>query len=243
MAGIDALNASLPEDIRVFDIQRTGRHFSARTSANARTYSYTLPTAAFCFQNQQSRIDDYRITSSHLDLVNALLQKYVGLHKFHNFTINVKPTDQIAFRSMESLKCDRIFEVNGVEFAVIQIRGRSFMMHQIRRMVGLLLAVTRGVVDDNVFERAFSNSAMEIPTAPGHGLVLDEVHYDFYSWNNTQLKKQIHLRWADVTERIDDFNARFIQPTIIRNEIEENLMLNWVSSLSDFTYEIEEPDI
>lgn len=54
-------------------------------------------------------------------------------------------------------------------------QGQSFMLHQIRKMVGLAIAVLRGHADPSVLERALGKDKVMIPTAPGLGLVLDMV--------------------------------------------------------------------
>jgi len=41
-------------------------------------------------------------------------------------------------------KCSDPFIKNDYEFAVIKVKGQSFMLHQIRKMVGLVIAVVRG---------------------------------------------------------------------------------------------------
>lgn len=49
------------------------------------------------------------------------------------------------------------------------------MLHQIRKMVGLAIAVVRGHTDNSILEKAFGKEKVMIPTAPGLGLVLDTV--------------------------------------------------------------------
>ena len=49
------------------------------------------------------------------------------------------------------------------------------MLHQIRKMVGLAIAVVRGHTDSSILERVFAKEKVMIPTAPGLGLVLDTV--------------------------------------------------------------------
>lgn len=58
--------------------------------------------------------------------------------------------------------------------------GQSFMLHQIRKMVGTLMAVTRGFVEPDYITRAFDpNESVHLPTAPGLGLLLEQVLFYF----------------------------------------------------------------
>ena len=45
------------------------------------------------------------------------------------------------------MSCGSPFLVDGMEFCVISVRGQSFMIHQIRKMIGLVIAVVRKVCD------------------------------------------------------------------------------------------------
>lgn len=60
-------------------------------------------------------------------------------------------------------------------FQSVYFQGQSFMLHQIRKMVGLVIAILRGHTDMSMMERAFGKDKVIIPTAPGLGLVLDMV--------------------------------------------------------------------
>lgn len=44
-------------------------------------------------------------------------------------------------------------------------------------MVGVLLAIIRGYIDKDVINRAFTQKQINLPMAPGLGLVLDQVIY------------------------------------------------------------------
>lgn len=237
-SNIAALNNDLPDDICIFDVKRVTKGFNARTNANARTYSYTLPTIAFSHYNEQASLKDFRVSSDQLNSVNQILQHYKGSHRFHNFTVDIDATDQSAWRVMHHLKCSQPFIVDGVEFAVIYINGRSFMMHQIRKMIGLMLAVVREATDASVFERAFGEKTVHVPTAPGLGLVLEQVHYDLYNRRFGDNGNVAMLEWDDVDEVVNKFQKKYIEPTITQNEIENELMLNWVEELLAYNYEI-----
>ena len=55
------------------------------------------------------------------------------------------------------------------------------MLHQIRKMVGLAMAISRGLVGSEVIARAWKESRLDVPIAPGLGLVLEEPHYHKYN--------------------------------------------------------------
>lgn len=59
------------------------------------------------------------------------------------------------------------------------LQGQSFMLHQIRKMVGLSLAVVRGLTGEETIDRCWTVDRLDVPTAPGLGLVLDQVIYYF----------------------------------------------------------------
>ena len=44
------------------------------------------------------------------------------------------------------------FESQGLEFAVIKIKGQSFMLHQIRKMIGMTIAVVRSAEQNILFD-------------------------------------------------------------------------------------------
>ncbi len=41
-----------------------------------------------------------------------------------------------------------VYVVDGMEFVQLRVHGQSFMLHQIRKMVGLLIAVMRGLIPE-----------------------------------------------------------------------------------------------
>lgn len=104
-----------------------------------------------------------------------------------------------------SIECGAPFLLDGDrEFAVISIQGQSFMLHQIRKMIGLVISVAKGYTTDDIFDDAFktvrvSTSGefripagvttkgflyllqLDIPKAPGLGLLLDQVCFTRYN--------------------------------------------------------------
>ena len=49
------------------------------------------------------------------------------------------------------------------------------MLHQIRKMIGMVIAVVRGDADESVITDSWNTDRIDIPRAPGLGLMLEEV--------------------------------------------------------------------
>jgi tRNA U38,U39,U40 pseudouridine synthase TruA len=67
------------------------------------------------------------------------------------------------------------FICKGLEFSELRVKGQSFMLHQIRKMVGLTIAVARGLASLHTIHRAWKTERLDLPVAPGLGLILEEV--------------------------------------------------------------------
>lgn len=233
---IEELNDNLPDDVRVFGIKRVTENFNARHFCMERTYTYTLPSIAFCHYNDQVSQRDFRLSADKLKLINERLQVYMGPKNYHNFTIRKSPSDRSCYRFMKHLECSEPFLVDGVEFCVITIRGNSFMMHQIRRMIGVFLAVIRNVVDATIFDAAFTRRKINCPTAPGLGLVLDRLHFYEYDRKFGGDGGYEELTWTECEERVQQFNEKFIRSKIVEREIRNEQMLQWLETLLNCPY-------
>lgn len=124
----------------------------------------------------------------------------------------------------------------GLEFAIIKIRGQSFMLHQIRKMIGMAIAVVRGQASTETIDKSWDTMRIDVPRAPGLGLMLDEVHYERY--NRKFANDGIHesLSWEAVEDQVEAFKTDFIFSEMIRGEIEENSMFDWLKCLPMHTF-------
>lgn len=145
------LNEILPKQIRVFGYAKVTKSFDSKNNCDGRTYTYILPTFAFC-PIEENLTENYRVTEEIIDKVNETLRFLTGTHNFHNFTSGRKYTDPSAKRYIISFECSKPFIKDGYEFSVIKVRGQSFMLHQIRKMVGLVIAVVRGFANAETIE-------------------------------------------------------------------------------------------
>ncbi|XP_018560852.1 tRNA pseudouridine synthase A [Anoplophora glabripennis] len=237
------INAELPEVIRVFAYKRVTKGFNSKSQCDSRTYIYMLPTVAFADKDQDISQKDYRLGEEKLNTVNTILQNFVGTKNFHNYTSKKKPNDPSANRYIKLFDCEKPFVRNEVEFTVLKVQGQSFMMHQIRKMVGCLIAVVKGLASVDIIKDSFQMEKVNVPRAPGLGLVLDYVHYDRY--NNRYGTDGMHekLTWEDVEDEINNFKEKYIYPTIVETEIKEESMIYWIKNkLSRHSYDLDEED-
>lgn len=152
-------------------------------------------------------MNSYRLSSERLNNINDTLKLYEGTKNYHNFTSKKAFFDPSARRYIVSVECGSPFLVEEkYEFATIKIKGQSFMLHQIRKMVGLTLAVIRGLTSSDIITKAFKEEKIDLPTAPGLGLVLNQVHYDRYSKLMFKSFEKSHFYMEKVTLLIGVLN-------------------------------------
>lgn len=236
------MNKDLPEDIKVFAYRRVTKGFNSKTTCDARTYSYTLPTYIFTKDDEEINKTSFRLPPERLAELNKLLSMYLGTKNFHNFTIKKKASDRSANRHIISFMCQKPFipDNTEVEFARLKITGQSFMMHQIRKMIALVIAVMRGFEDENIIPRAFQNEPINIMKAPGLGLVLDNVHYDRY--NERYGKTHQTLLFEEQDEAVEEFFRKYIMSTIIETELRDTPALGWVGRLRNHSLSVPEKE-
>ncbi|VDD77422.1 unnamed protein product [Mesocestoides corti] len=234
------INAALPEQIRILDIFRVTKKFSPKIACNHRVYQYLLPTFAFAPRDILTIRDcwSYRLSASTLTLANKMFQRYKGTHNFFNFTSRRTPEDRSCIRYVMSIECGNPFLLAGdKEFAVITVQGQSFMLHQIRKMIGLVIAIVKGYTTEAVFEDVFKPERLDIPKAPGLGLLLDRVDYTRYNARFCGDGSHQPIDWEMYREKIDAFKDAYIFRHMVEREIEDNSMFEWMTDLDKHTYD------
>ncbi|XP_011497273.1 PREDICTED: tRNA pseudouridine synthase A, mitochondrial, partial [Ceratosolen solmsi marchali] len=251
----DTINNYLPEDIRVFGIKRVTKGFNSKSQCDARTYSYTIPTYAFIpenleqFQTTANSIliekrlielsiingkpyHEYRISKEKLQRLQELLKYFEGTHKFHNYTSKVLPLDPRARRYIMNFIAEEPFTINNMEFITLKIKGQSFMLHQIRKMIAIIIGIMRNIITAKELEQTFEQQKFDIYRAPSLGLMLYFVHYEYYDKRYGSDGIHEKLDWADCEKEIIEFEKNIIYNYIIDTEIKENTMLNWLAKLN-----------
>jgi tRNA pseudouridine38-40 synthase len=87
-------------------------------------------------------------------------------------------------------------EVHG-KYVKFVIQGQSFIYHQIRKMIGVMIQVIQTGQNDSFIDNSFFNNAVKIWLAPPEGLLLDRVTFDGYN-----KKKDIPMRLDFTPEEV-----------------------------------------
>jgi len=108
--------------------------------------------------------------------------------------------------------------LQGEPWVRLVVTGQSFMLHQIRKMVGVALAVMRGVASPNAVPLALDpRRDVSTPMAPDVGLFLDEGIFEGYN-----------ARWGDV--RDDRVSLEPYAADIERFKVGTSLCMFWTRS-------------
>jgi tRNA pseudouridine38-40 synthase len=176
---VRSLNALLPPEIAVFEIEPAPDGFDARRDARSRTYCFWIIAAPALspFEHGRALWVPYQLDHDALDRCAALC---VGEHDFTAFT----PTDTEHVRfERRVLICEwrrfPLADARQGQLCELWIESDAFMRHMVRVLVGTMLEVGRGrrAVED--FEALLAGAPRERAgdTAPAHGLYLVSVRY------------------------------------------------------------------
>lgn len=234
---IEEVNSKLPPQIKVYGYFKTTKGFNCKHACDNRTYDYICPTYAFA-PIDNIVTDEYRMTDDVLNRINEVLRKFVGTHKFHNYTSQIQSTDNSARRYIISFTCGKPFMRDGCEFCVLTVKGQSFMLNQIRKMVGMTIAIVRGNCGVEVIDKTWEAGRVDVPKAPALGLCLDRPHYD--SYNRRYGDDGIHdcLDWSKFQTEIEKFKEEYIYSDIMQTEKEQKVMMEWLGDLQYHEFDV-----
>jgi tRNA pseudouridine38-40 synthase len=168
-----ALNAWLPEDVRVLQAVRAGTDFHARFSATGKQYRYFV-------WNHPAMNPLLRHTAWHvprpLDLaaMRQAAPRFIGEHDFQAFAANPGYAKKSNVRNL--MRCDL---KRAGPLLTFVIEGDGFLYKMCRGIVGTLVQVGLGKFSAEAMDVLLRNKDRRLAgmTAPAHGLVLSKVFY------------------------------------------------------------------
>lgn len=171
---VRAMNARLPDDIRVMRAAFARPDFNARNDAKGKEYRY--------FVYQADILPPHLApfwTFCHRPLDLAAMQdaaaRFVGRHDFVSFAANPHRDLETTVRTIFSFTVRR----SGPRYT-FSVKGDGFLYKQVRSMVGFLLSVGKGNEKPAAVTELLAAAAprtARVETAPGRGLFLWKVWY------------------------------------------------------------------
>ena len=173
----------------------------------------------------------YRIQPTRLARIRSTLSRFVGTHKYHNYTIDKSFKDPSATRIIRSFAVDENpIIIGGTEWLSLKVHGQSFMMHQIRKMVSAAAFVVRCGCHEGRIQDTYLSDKLSIPKAPSLGLLLERPVFDAYNQKLEEFGRE-RIDFGKYDDRIREFKHREIYERIFRDEEKDGIFLAFFMAL------------
>ncbi len=177
----------------------------------------------------------YRIHAARLARIQPILDMFVGTRNFHNYTVAKTFRDPSAKRIIKSFKLNpEPLIINGTEWLSMKIHGQSFMMHQIRKMVGMIALVIRCGCPTSRIAETFANVIVSIPKVPGLGLLLERPVFDSYNDGPAEKFSRPKVDFSKYEKEMEEFKQREIYERIFREEEQGNAFHTFFAHVDNF---------
>lgn len=169
-----AMNARLPEDIRVMRVCIVDDKFDARKTAHGKEYRYFVYNAEILPPTERPFRAFVR-KPLNLKAMRDAARRFEGNHDFVSFSANPNREIYTTVRYISKFTVTK----SGPLFT-FSVSGDGFLYKQVRSMVGFLLRVGEGAEKPEAVTELLDEAAPRIarvPTAVGRGLFLWKVWY------------------------------------------------------------------
>jgi tRNA pseudouridine38-40 synthase len=174
----------LPDDVAVRAARIVPAEFSPRFAARGKRYRYRVlidPVRDPKWRTRAWRVGD-AIDRARLE---REAQAIVGTHDFAAFrtsaderSVTVRTMTRVVVEEGDAAGVD-----DGARIVSIVIEGTAFLHNMVRILVGTLMDVARGRLEEGAIARALAAKDRRVAgtTAPAHGLTLERVDVDLQS--------------------------------------------------------------
>lgn len=213
--GVLALDSSIPD--------------SEKPAAHAKLRRLKLIKQHLIDQKRQ-----YRISPERLQLIRNALDNYQGTRNFHNYTVGQTFDQPNSKRVIKTFTTGEPFLINGTEWVSLKVHGQSFMLHQIRKMVAMVILLVRSSSPISQMASSFGRQKINIPKAPSLGLLLERPIFDVYNRKAGEITDKSNIELGDMDATVTQFKLRHIYDKIYAEEEIENVFHNFISSLDAY---------
>ncbi len=179
---LKGLNSMLDPAIRILAAEEAEEDFHSRRSATGKTYRYTIFTGRI-----QSPLE--RLYTAHFPMhpnaeaIRLALHHIVGSHDFSSFegSGSRDVTRTIGRGGVRTIyRAEFLAGTGRADIWFFRFTGDGFLRHMVRNLVGSLLPVGQGKITPDAFAALLGSQDRRLagPTAPAHGLVLEQVFYE-----------------------------------------------------------------
>lgn len=168
-----SLNQRLPEDIVIVHSEEVPVDFHPRYCDCSKTYEYHIINTRIPVPTK--RLTNYFVSYKlNIENMKKAASYLVGEHDFVSFC-NVRTDVENTVRTITALD----ILTNGSEIT-IRITGNGFLYNMVRIIVGTLIRVGRGFYEPEKVKEILEAKDRKAAgvTAPAHGLMLMEIHYE-----------------------------------------------------------------
>jgi tRNA pseudouridine(38-40) synthase len=189
-------------------------------------------------------LEAYRIPHQNVARARELFKMFEGTKSFHNFTPGGRSQDPSSMRYIVSVSVDDPIEVEvetagtKMEFVRIELNGQSFMLNQIRKMIGAVCSVMlSGLPNSYLSDLLCKEVHRGIPMAPANGLFLSNLDFSKYNLRlcriqqegeNGKGKSAIHMDSVD-PDQVTMLRSKILA-VISRKEHQESICGRWMRS-------------
>ncbi|KAM0517494.1 hypothetical protein ACHAPE_005026 [Trichoderma viride] len=177
----------------------------------------------------------YRVSPERIQRLQEALDQYIGTNNFHNYTVQKSHGDPSSKRHIRSFVVNpKPIIIGDTEWLSLKVHGQSFMMHQIRKMVGLVTLMVRcGTTLDRIKE-SYGPQKMAIPKMPGLGLLLERPVFENYNKRATETLGREDIDFDRYEEKLEAFKQEQIYSRIFGVEEKENSFHSFFSQIDQF---------
>ena len=169
----NALNFYLPPEISVYGCSEVDYDFHARYDCKGKEYVYLIYNGKYRNPFYENRALFYPFELD-VEMLNIEAKSFIGIHDFSAFC---SADTEVQDKVREIYDCS---VVRNGEVVEIRVSGNGFLYNMVRIIVGTLLDIQRGKIEQGSIPKIIESLDREKAgvTAQGCGLYLNKVFYE-----------------------------------------------------------------